>query len=440
MDRDLGRFETALTLTDVRSPLNTVVVVRLAGAPSPEALRGALDRAQRRHPLLRARILRAGRRYRFAAADPAPPIPLTTGERSSDTAWTAAAEDELAARLDAAAGPLMRCRLLAGEGRGELLLTFHHAVMDAASATHLAGEILEAWGALAAGEAPPAPAPLPPLPPAEDFFPPAFRSWRRRWHSARFLARQMADEVRYRRADRGRRHPPRQRPFRCRILSRELSVAETTALVRGSRRRRLTLNSVLTAALLRAVAVRLYGGERLPLRNLMFADLRPYLEPPLGEENLGAYFAMLRLTLPVDPGHDLWQASREVSDAVLAASRRGEKFTSPLWSAATMRAVLRLGNQRMATTALSYTGPARLPPSDGPLRVEGLHAFVASLPVGPEVAVQVRLFAGRLVWDVLYLDSDVDRAAVRELADDTLARLRGACSDPPLPAAQNPRP
>ncbi len=415
MRRKLGIFETALTLSDLRAPLNVVAVLRLAAGPSPEALRRALAALRRRHPLLRTRITGAGDRFVFDRQAGA--VALRLAERDSSAAWIRETESELGERLDTAGGPMRCVYVTSGRGDCEILLTFHHAVMDAASAVSLCRQLLAAGGAAEAGREPQVGEPLALLPAAEELFPPAFQGWRRRLAIGRFLLRQLGAEVVDRRRASGAWHPPAPAPTRCRILTFQLSEAETASLVRLSRRRRTTLHSVFDAALLLAVARRLYPQQSLPLRHLAFANLRPYLRPPVADENLGACFAMLRFSSAVGPHRGLWDLAGEINTRVHAAARRGDKYAFSLTSKMVMRHLIRSGRERMAATAISYTGAARLGP-EGPFPVEALHAFVSNFRLGPEYTAQVRLWAGRIWWDILYLEPDLDRAAARRIADE----------------------
>lgn len=419
MRRELGAFETALTLSDAFAPLNVVAVLRLARGPTPDALRRALDALQEHHPLLRVGLGSRGGRYIYERRR-APVIPLRTAERTGGDAWVREAEAELSDRLDAATGPLMRCAYLDNHGgECEILLTFHHAIMDASSAVNLCRELLAAANS---EKLPLGVEPRGLLNAAEDYFPPAFQGWRRRGRVGSFLVRMLRAEAVDRWRARGRWHIPAAAPTRCRILSFQLSETETGLLVKRSRRQRVTLHSIFDAAMLLAVARHLYPGESLPLSHLVFANLRPYLQPPVSEEDLGSYFAMLRFSTPLRPERELWELAGEINSQVHAASKRGEKFAFSLTSATAMHGLLRLGTQRMATTALSYTGAAKLDPA-GPFPVLGLHAFVSNFSLGPEYTAQVRLFAGRLWWDMLYLDSDLEEAAARRLADEIHALL-----------------
>lgn len=439
MRRALGTFETAATLTNERYSFVVVVVVRLAAALSSERLRRGLDLLQRRHPPLAVRIVEHGGRFRYEP-EGTPPIPLRVVERAGEEHWREVTERELDARIDAAAGPLVRCTLLAPsdpseDTPAEILLSFHHAIMDAASGTALVEELLglcrradgpsEPWAEGARA-----------LPPVEDLFPPSHRGARGAVRSVGFLARQMADEAVYRLRTRGARPAPAAEPAGCRILPVRLSREETSALVRATRHRRVTLNAALGAAFLLAVHRRLpeaaaHRARPRPMRYMTFADLRPYLKPPVGADALGGYLAMMRYTIRVDGGsadsggdsaEPFWGLARRITDQVAAGSRRGDKLWSVLFSERVMRMMLGQRTERMAHTAVSYSGVTRLDATG----VRGLHAFVSNLPVGPEYTALARMFEGELLLDVLYLDTDMDRPRARAVADGILATLRGA--------------
>jgi len=474
MRRHLGTFETAATLTNDVAPFVVVVVLELDGGPSLERLRAALAILQRRHPLLRVRIVESAGRFwyepladrssrpdgRDGGADGPqgpPPIPLRPVTRAGDEHWQRVAEEELNRRIDSAAGPLMRCVYVTpsasagapvtGSGasaRCEILLAFHHAIMDATSGTALVRELLSLCDpAVRPDLAMELPRERSVLPPVETLFPAAARGLGGKLRAGAFLARQVADELSYRWRTWGGRKPPIASTSRCHILPVALSCDETAALVQASRRRRVTLNGALGAAFLRAVDDHLFGGRARALRYMTFADLRSYLDPPVAAEELGSFLAMMRYTAPMTrregtrgegsrPARsgaidgadgDFWLLARHLSDQVARGARRGDKLWSVRFSEAVMRMLLRRRTERMAATAISYTGVARLDPESS---VRRLHAFVSNFALGPEYTAHARIFEGMLLLDILYLDVDMDGALARTLADEILATLRRA--------------
>ncbi len=118
-----------------------------------------------RHPLLRTVYGEsfAGPIQRVTEAMPVRPqydqledLPTDVRERALESRWT----EEAAARFDLGRGPLFRVRLCRiGPDEHRLMLAAHHIVADAWSAWLLAGEMIAAHDAMAAGDPPALPSP-----------------------------------------------------------------------------------------------------------------------------------------------------------------------------------------------------------------------------------------------------------------------------------------
>ncbi len=426
MRRRLGGFESAEAWTGASFPYNAVAVLRLAGRPAPDRLETALAAVQRRHPLLRARLERRGSRWWFAL-DGASPIPLRRVERAGDDAWQAVVEEELNTAIAAERAPLVRCVLVSSSdtAASELVLSFHHAIVDATSGATVCRHLLEQFADGAAGPA--AGGELPPRP--EDRFPPRFRGVALVPRLAGFMARRVAEELGYLWRSRGVRSPPPAASARCRLLPVALGEEPTAALLRRCRRARVPLNSALNAALLLGLQRHRYAGRPVPLRYFAFADLRPYLEPPVGTETVASCLTTLRYTLQLGAGERFWELASRIDRQIYRSFRRGEKFLFCLTSAGMLRMLIRYGRARFGSAAVSYTGPLDLPLEAGGLGVRGVHAAVSNMPIGAEFTAQARLFRGRLWWDFVYLDNDMDEGAARALAADVLDRLEEAADE-----------
>ncbi len=427
MSRPLGGFETALTLSNRHAPFVVVAVVRLGRGPDPERLRRALVALQRHHPLLAVRILERGGRFAFTS-EATPPLPLQVLPRRGEDGWRRVVDAELNRRIDETAGPLARCLYLLPQDGGcpaEIVLTFHHAAMDGASATGLVGQLLRLCDP-AGGEAPPARDDLPP--PMESAFPAPFTGLRGAARRAAFLARQAADEAGFAWSARGGRRPAVHPAARCRALPASLDPEETRALVRAARRRRVPLHAALHAALLRAVHRRLYDGVPRRLRYVAFADLRPHLRPPPPADRLGSHLSMLRFTRRLGPpdGEGFWALAAGIAAQIDRALRRGDRFVAAQLTAPMMRLLLARGSRRMAATALSYPGPVALAGTPDALPVRDLRCFVSNLPIGPELTAQARLWGGALLLDFVVLDGDLDAPHAAALTGEVLATLRAA--------------
>jgi len=421
-------MEKAQVLTNEFSPFNAVVVLRVTNGPAEETLRKALDTLQRRFPLLRVHIRKEKKRYFFESRG-TPAIPLKITKRLDEKDWQRVAEDELNRDVDFSTGPLVRLAYISGPGRGkesEIVLTFHHAIVDADSGTHLAHELLTLCASPASAVELDS---LEPLPPAENFFPPAYKGIRKRCRIFRFMLRQMGDEFLYRLRSRGSRQAPIHAAGRCKILPVKMQKETTSALCKQARKKRITLNSLMEAAILMAVHKHIYGGKRVPLRSFSMANLRPYLTLPLPAKHLGSYFSMMRFTVLMKENPQIWEVAREINDIMHRSVKRGDKYAFNLLGAMMMKMILKMKVFRMATTAVSYTGPVKLEKKYGEIKVKGIHAFISNFVLGPEYTAAVRFFDRQFYWDILYLDSDMDFTEAKVLADEILSILKAAVQE-----------
>jgi hypothetical protein len=422
--------ERALFAFSRLSPLNLVVLARLDGPALDGVLRQALAALQERHPLLRARIAGPPSRPRFdispgAAAPGGPgPIPLRRLDGDGLDAAFAAVEEEMNLPFDTGRGPLARLTCLSHPGSaGDLVLTLHHAIADGASTANLVHELLDLCRAGITGDAAPAPGPAAMPPPLTEVLPASLRGTRRRGQELALAARQGREEVAYRLGSRGHRRPV---PPPGRAVTRPLSLDRdgTSSLVDRARRDRLTLTSVLSAALLWQVNAVLYGARPTAMRAVVWVDLRPLLDPPVEGETLGCYASMLRFVVRVDPRRGFGALVAQVQQGIERATRRGDRVPAALITGAMAGAAARWPVSRLGTTALSYATAPVIQQSYGPVGVREVRAFVSNIRLGAELAATSGLTRGALWCNLLYLDSDVGEQAAAAAGDGLLSTLR----------------
>ena len=417
-------MEAALQTTARFAPMSVAGVVRMRNAPDGEAIRSALNVLQDRHPLLRARIVTSRRNLMFDASPEVPRIPLDVRSRTSDDHWQKVATHIVNTGIDTEVGPLVSCVYLhdTDAKEGDLIFSYDHAVMDATSAGHMYGQIL----GLCSGTVDPKTLTPLALPPSIDqLLPERLTGVSRIVPLMRYMGRQGADEFGYVRTNRGRAASI-SATARCTTLTRSLDASTTDSLVTRARTRLLTMNSVIGAALLRATYDVRHEGDELPLRCITFADLRPALEPGPPPDVLGCYLSMLRYTLTVGPGSDVWAIALAFQEKVRGSMARDEHLLSAGVANQLMKMMVATKRTRMATTAVSYAGPLALAASYGDIEVTDVHGFISNNRLGPVATAFVTIFRGRLTWDFVFLDTDMTTAEAEQIADRTFAIVRSA--------------
>ncbi len=91
-----------------------------------------------------------------------------------------------------------------------------------------------------------------------------------------------------------------------------------------------------------------------------------------------------------------------------------------------MKMFIRMKSMRMGAAALNYSGAVSLEMQYGNIKVTGLHAFLSSYDLGPEVSCQARLFKNELWLDFMFLESDMDRAMAEKIVGEVKAILEEA--------------
>jgi NRPS condensation-like uncharacterized protein len=412
--RKLGIFERALWLSDQHAPFNVVSVLRLEPAPASGIIQYALGILQKRHPFLQA-CIKDGKYMRLS--DPSFAFKIT--EQQGNINWLEVVEHEMNTRLNPESG-LFRGSYIYNSDHADLFLTFHHSIMDSASVVHLFDELLQIFtGGLYADETM-HPTLLEVAPPVEERFPASFKGLHGLIKTTKYAFAQMADEIRFQWRIRGRRIPSVHLGAHGFPLTLTLPESLVDVLSKRCRENKVTLNSLLNASILLATNLLLYAGNHTPMRTFTFADLRPYTIPPTPAEHLANYISMLRYTMDVSRESGIWQLTRNLHDKIYRSLKQGDKFPASKMSESLIKMFVGFKFMRMGTTALNYSGAIPLKPQYGGIKVKGLHGFLSSLDLGPEVSAQARLFNNELLVDFMFLESDMDR----EMAEKILEQIQ----------------
>ena len=420
MLRKLGIFEKAMLLANKHAPFNIVSVLRIENAPSPVVVQEALGILQARHPLLRARIIDSGREPLFEVLSSLD-IPFEVTERADPDLWREVAMQEMAYRFDHTIGPLFRAHYVFEGGYGDLILNLHHAIVDAASGMNLLDELLR----ICAGEAGDLPVLAPVLTP-EDCFPPRYKGPWKIFNTAGYAFSQLGDMINYLWRTRTKRKPPVRLGGTGRITSLTLPEELVASLSRRGRKRGLTLNSLLNAALVIAVNKHLYDCQPVTMRTFSFADLRPFTKPPTPKEHLGSFISMMGFIADISSEKDLWEVAGSLHQKIYYSLKRGDKFSALLMSETLLKMFTRMKSMRFGAVALNYNGYVPLDTQYRLMKLVGLHGFVSGYDLGPEMASQARLFNNQLWWDFIYLDTDMDDDLAAKITNEVVIILEQA--------------
>lgn len=431
MKRELGSLERALVVSGRYAPFHSVYVLCLELPPPSQIIGKALKFLQKRHSFLRARLLPENGKYYFASLTE-PVLPFRVLPRWNDTHWVQVAEVELQAQSESSPGPMFRCTYLYDENQkqAEIILTFFHSLVDAASAGCLLNELLTVSvslmdeGTVTASE-------LSPAPPQEARFPSAFRGVGLSLRTFGYLVRQTVDELLYQIQAREKRKPPlHKKSSHGHIISLELPDTFTATLLHRTGLEKVMPDAILHAALMISVNRHLYAGKRVPMRTFSLWDMRPSVEPPLSNEHLGNYVSPLRFSLPVEGGVNIWQLARMLQQKLSHSVRSGDHYLAATATESLLKYAVRKSPFRMSSTSLSFSGDSQLKENYGDMIINDVHVYISACEIGPEFLGHGRLFDGRLILDFTYLDADMSYDEAKAIIEEIKSILHTAVSSP----------
>jgi NRPS condensation-like uncharacterized protein len=412
--RILSEIEQAFTFSNESFPLSVVCALHLTSGPDSQSLKVALQQLQSRHILLRSGILKKKGVFYFQSLNSSSPIELSLISRTDEDTWRGVTEDALNTTFDLA-GPLMRCWYLPSleKAECELIVCFHHAIIDGISSRLLLHELLSLAGGLS-------------LPESSEYrviskFPPSYQKWNLVKRLVGFLGRQIKEEWRYK--SNGVTSPIPRNSTNA-ILNFKLSPEVSRKLSVRIGREGLSLNSVLLAAIVQKVYHHRHfdKGNRL-VRVISFADLRSSMLPPVPEQELGCNISMLRFSIPISAHQSVLPLATNIRKAIFKASRQGDVFMMSKMSKYVIKMVLKLKNMRLGVAALSFIGKLDLESHYGSIQLHNVNAFISNNPLGPEFSAFGKILFGSISIDFNYLIAEMEAQQAEKILKEIKENL-----------------
>lgn len=411
---------------DRESTFTIVQAARIRGRIDPARLRHALDRVQRKHPMLRCAIEDGDPPSVVLENDPAP-IPLRLVERGDDEEWQRQSSIEREASFASERAPLMRAVWVhgqdaRGEPVGELLLVCHHVICDGMSMMTLLRETIALcerpeldighhtrFNAL------------------DDILPPDVLADRRVRRSAAWKA--LAFRLFF--ALRRKRKPVPQGEFY--VLHWKLPRDATTALAARARAEGVTLFAAMAVAF--SLAFRTVKGAQAKGKVFSPVDIRKFL-PMIAADQLFAAapgtIVALDKQLPPERIDDaeFWKQAREfkarLNQRVERLSRNVHEYfigLEMMHSVFDQFVAERRSDLDQFDTTLSNIGRIDIPQDYDGFRVETVFSPTARLPWRSTTAVLMSGYAGELDFALTCDTASLPRAQAERVRDLAVALL-----------------
>lgn len=402
---------------------NGLMMLELKGHTDVDRLRQSLEKLSMVHPLLRARGVRDGQGARFEVMNH-PVAALRVVERRDDKHWIEVLEQETNEPVSADALPLWRFVAVVGPDRAEWIANFNHAIADGVSAIMFLDQLLRIY----AGE-PPMPARS--LAPAFDGITKHGGAMALLKYTWRYLSGMVG-------------RPPvamlplakgvePYSPGRTRIAEFTLDEATTAALSKHCKAHRVSLNALISAALLTASSEHIEGAAPHRIGMSFAMNLRPLLDVNVNDD-FGYYVTGSEADHVVSPGGDLWELARQT---MKDSSRvyHGEHVKVNSWLRQVILKLKPTGQSLLdsapkgSKACFHITNMGRLdkPTQYGDMQVlRWFHAAMVHLVRRPFLCLCCVAYAGRLQLTFGYCEPHTDKAMVDQLLGRFLGILQQA--------------
>ena len=295
-------FTERLMYVDGQTPVNCVITVRLRGRIDHNALTSAVDKVQKKHPLLRATVETEDATAYFVIHNDPPKIPLRTVQRDNDDTWRQVVLDEWITPFDMSRKPPLRFVLIEGTDVSELMLISHHCISDGASLLAILREtlacldsptaVLEDYASFES---------------LKDLLPSSIYEDQKVMRRARLKARLFRTFARFIPSKIVR--PGGQYYF----FYWKATVEESSALIRRCKEQETTPYSALCVAFLRAF--RDAGKLRFKDKLICPVDVRRFITS-LRPDMLFNYAPTIALNLGQDRDKPFWQAAKDLKQSI----------------------------------------------------------------------------------------------------------------------------
>lgn len=139
---NLTDIEKTFLSYDRKSPSNVAAVAHLEGIQDVDMLEKALNIAKNRHPYLQYFIEQDGDHSVFFY-DPMKPVPLTVFQEAEEDLWIKICEDEINRVFVIKNAPMMKAYFLQEEnGNSELIVSFSHIIADGINAVQFVKDVI----------------------------------------------------------------------------------------------------------------------------------------------------------------------------------------------------------------------------------------------------------------------------------------------------------
>jgi len=411
---------------DGKDAFNGVFALRLKGDLTGLDWSHALSRLQKRHAVLRARVVESPNgKPRFAIADGLANIPIRILDRDSPHDWQAEVQAAWGWVFDNPEQPMLRLTVLSDKLGADLVLAFHHCICDGGGGIVLVRELLRLLDDPDADIGPEQGIPM-----LEDVVPEVVRKNRRYRLRMASLGGLMRAALRLTAAVTTRRNKPRYHRKDDYLVHWKLPETESAELFAACSAHGITVNTTLCLAFLKAF--REVRGRLAQGRLTCPVDIRRFVSH-LPKDSLFSFGLVLKMQLPKTQLPEFWTEAKLLqahADKQLAELKPFDFLMVMESLHPALNSMLKVLTYGRVQNDLMFSNMGRLqiPADYSAFSVDTLFSPTVVGPFANPTTVITSTFQGQLDFAWVCNERFIPRRDAEAIRDRARACLRQACS------------
>lgn len=426
LNRKLGLVENLFEILHDLGAMIEVNAAQIEGPLTPTILQKALDLVQKRHPMLQVHMVGLADGTYFQSEGTSK-IPLRVIDKQHENQWLEITEEELHQQFFGGVEPLCRVTLISpftSNGISEIIVTFHHAIIDGLSCINFIHELLAYCQQIADEKQIPEIATMQLLPPLENLLGSNLNSQKFEDYQEKIdreiLTSKLIIESEALASQR-----------RTHLINRIISQEMTLKLKEVCKQEKTTIHGALCAAMLLGTAKIAFPDLPVTLSCGSSVNVRKLCVPEVNHEYIGDFALAVTENHTLEKTTSFWNLARECKSKISCSISRGFPIRDKLLNI-NKDLMIKISEHQMGrkeTVHISNLGQVKFCNEYELFKIKSLYFAPGIHLVGACLWLGLVTFNEKLFCSFAHVVPIVSTQTAELLADSAIATMEKACID-----------
>jgi hypothetical protein len=221
---------------------------------------------------------------------------------------------------------------------------------------------------------------------------------------------------------------------RCGMIHKELDTELTQQFIKVCKRKQLSIQPVLCAAMLFTTARKIIQNKNLFGKNAKICvnsnsavDLRRKLNPVISKEHLGVFAGDMTSFHTLKANTSFWELAQDVKQQLRYGTKKGDAFNTTFTNEKVFKSLLANPNDTSLTVMVTNIGKVNVPRIYGPFEIEAISMAVSVSILGGLFSAAVTIFADKMQINFLFSEPATSYETAELLANNVISCITEIC-------------